>query len=88
MAKVNIKIEKYSYKHRNDYKKIIEEIKELIKKYETTSSSKWDINELEITIREYLSKATNYIILCRKYVNDDILKELKEMKKILNKKNV
>ena len=71
-------IKKYSYDHRDDYKKIIEEINELIKKYETTSSSKWNINELEMTIRKYLTKATNYIIICKNYMNEDILKELKE----------
>ena len=71
-------IKKYAYEHRNDYKKIIEEINELIHKYEITSSSKWNKKKLEKTIRKYLTKTTNYVILCKNYINDDILAKLKE----------
>ena len=77
-AKENRRIKEYAYEHKNDYEILIKEINELSKKYERTSSRKWSIKELEKTIVESVTKATNYVIICNKYLNDDIIKQLKE----------
>ena len=77
-ASLNIQLEKYAYRHRNDYKTIIKEIKEFVDRYSTTFSFLWNKDELLESIRKYTAVIVNYSIIFEKYMADDIQKELRE----------
>ena len=79
LAKYNYLLDKFAYLHRFDYKKIINEMNELINKYLNTSSSKWNhANLFEATLK-YDRLIQLYSIVCSHYVNENIKNELKEV---------
>ena len=78
LAKEKRELRKHAYIHRNDYKTIIDEINEQVKKYEVTSSRKWDVDELEKTRSNYYFKVHDYLIFFKNYLNDDVISKLKK----------
>lgn len=78
VAKEKRKIKIYAYEHRKDYVNLIQEIESLTNKYENVSSKEWDLFKLKDERDKYLKITTNYIFVCKKYITEDILKEIRE----------
>ena len=78
IAKENRRIKQYAYNHRNDYKMLIDGMNIITNAYEKMPSSKWNIDILDQKIREYIELIDSYVIICERYVSDDILKEIIE----------
>lgn len=72
------KINKYAYEHRNDYSILINKMNIISCKYDNLPSSKWNIKELTQEINKYTKLTSSYIIICKRYINDDVLKQIRD----------
>lgn len=75
-AQEDREIKQYAYEHRNDYQKIITEIKTVVNKYENSPSNTWNLDELYDIIRKLWIRINKYCYLCEKYLSDNIINEI------------